>query len=67
MSTKTQDQRVRRTVRRAGYLARKSSSKNPLANGGGYQIFDPSTGFPIAGFGFTMTPEDALAFCAPNK
>jgi hypothetical protein len=62
--TKSIDRRVRRAVRSAGYLAQKSRSKNPLDNGGGYQIFDPSTGFPVAGFGYTMSPEDALAYCA---
>jgi hypothetical protein len=59
-----QDQRVRRAVRRAGYLALKSRCKNPLDNGDGYMIVDPSTGFPVAGWGYTLSPEAAIAFCA---
>jgi hypothetical protein len=58
------DQRVRRAVRRAGYLARKSRSKNPLENNGGYMIVDPHTGFPIFGFWYELSPEAAIEYCS---
>jgi hypothetical protein len=59
-----QDQRVRRAVRRVGLAARKSRSANPLDNAGGYTLFDPGTGFPVAGAGFSMSPQEAIEFCA---
>jgi len=59
-----QDQQVRRAACRVGLVARKSRSQNPLDNAGGYTLFDPRTGFPVGGWGYTLSPAAAIAFCA---
>ena len=63
-SEKTLDQKVRRTAHRVGRAARKSRSKNVLDNRGGYMLVDRDTGFPVAGFKYDLSPDEAIEYCA---
>lgn len=57
------DQNARRTARRAGWLVRKSRSKNAAENRGGFMIIDPRTGFPVAGFCYELSAESVMEYC----
>lgn len=57
------DQKARRIARRAGWLARKSRSKNAAENRGGFLIIDPRTGFPVAGFHYELSAEAVIEYC----
>jgi hypothetical protein len=62
MSIKTVEQRARRVARQAGYLARKSKSRNPFYRGG-FMLIDPSTNFPVAGFDYSLSAEAVIDYC----
>jgi hypothetical protein len=62
-SEKAIDEKARRAARREGLVARKSRSANVLENLGGYQIVDPHTGIPVAGFRYDLTPGAVIDYC----
>jgi hypothetical protein len=62
MSNKTGEQRARRIARQAGYVARKSKSRNPFYRGG-FMLIDPRTNFPVAGFDYSLSAQGVIDFC----
>ena len=63
---KNREARLRRKLKRRGYILRKSRKHNPnFDDQGGYMILDRDSGFAIWGVKFDLSIEEAEAYTAP--
>ena len=63
-TTHALEQQARREARRVYLVSRKSRWRRETPdNQGGFQLFDPSTGFPVFGFQYELTAEDVISHC----
>ncbi len=62
------DSRARRAAKRVDLVARKSRWRiNTIDNHGGFQLVDPMTRFPQAGFRYDLSAEEVIEFCAQHS
>jgi hypothetical protein len=55
--------RARRAAHRVGLVARKTRSRNPIINAGGFALVDPEHGGIVYGWRYDLTAEDVIEYC----
>ena len=64
VSERAMEARARRAANSVGLIARKSRRRvGSIDNCGGFMIVEPSSNFPVAGFGYDLGAEAVIEYC----